>query len=411
MNTVAIGYSAFNKTELIKQSLPPLLQPDKFDLFIADGSTKPDAIECLHNLTDGREGIEAHYGVRGGSGAAIVYLLSTMLANPTYDYIGLCEMDVVLGDGWFESTMDLFVDGEARGFKVGAASPRCYEDRVLVQWDDWAVVHNTGAGVIIFSRAAAQMVLDQYRVQRTLENRAVFSQVAGVDIAAYWAFRGSDHWLVADWRWDALLASKGLASLALTPSPVTMIGQTPSLEEQGLTLATGKVKELIRPDTFKLYRDRLADIRLGRWTLPDSKFYRVDGFMTVFPHQMASVDGAYSGSWSLVDMPGYGPFGWRAGKDASVSYAALGPCEVFLSGGKEGAQFRIVDQQSGYDVSPALGPEGPQQQVMTVTVPGSLYRNITVSSLMGTGVFYGIRTREPQPITAARFSYQDLPPV
>lgn len=411
MNRIAIGYSSYNKTNLIKKSLPPLLSGEGYDLFIADGSTKPDAISLVHKLTDGKENVEANYGVRGGSGAAIVYLLSTMLANPDYEYIGLCEMDVVLEDGWFEQTMTLFSVGAWLGLRVGAVSPRCYVDRILVQLDECAVVHNTGAGVIIFSRAAAQMVLDQYRTQQTYENRAVFSQVAGVDIGTYWAFRGSNHWLVADWRWDALLASQGYASLALTPSPVTMIGQTPPLEDQGLVLTTGPVEEFKNEDRFKLYRDRLHAIRQGQFRLPDSRFYREQGFQTIFPHQLPFLGGSYSGEWRLVDSQGYGPFCWRGGKDTSLSVPIYGPCEVFVSGGKEGAQFRVVDEQSGYDVSPAIGPVTPQNEVMTITVPGPAYRRITVTSLMGEGVFFGLRTKDPQPTTYSSFSYGNLPPV
>jgi hypothetical protein len=414
MNRVAIGYSTFNKTELIQRSIEPLLQPDRFDLFIADGSTQPDTIKFLHDMIDGKNNIEAHFGVRGGSGPAIVYLLTAMLNHDQYDYIGLIEADVVLGSGWFSQTIALFERGWEDGLTVGAVSARCYEDRILCQMDGYAVLHNTGAGMIIFTREVAQLVLDYYRTQKTVENRAIFSQLAGVDIARYWAFRGADHWLVADWRWDALLASQGWATVGLTPSPVEMIGQNPPLAQQGLTLSTGPFEPLIVPDTFKLYRDRLQAVKEGQLRLPDSKFHvEPGGFVTTFPHQIASLGGFYEGEWRLKDSPGFGPFAWRATEGAVATIPVYGPCELFIGGGKDGAKVRVVDEFSGYDISPSIGPEGDMGSVMTISVPGNVgYRNIVLTALTEGSIFYGIRTREPQPINPnVCFNYKALPPV
>src|SRR5690242_17481852 len=97
MNRIAIGYSTCDKPELAKRSVKPLLQPDKFDLWWADGSTTdrgrsfPNHFRPFHLAHD----------VRGGSGAAIVFLLSEMLKRP-YEYIGLVEADVLLPQDWFE---------------------------------------------------------------------------------------------------------------------------------------------------------------------------------------------------------------------------------------------------------------------------------------------------------------------
>jgi 2-deoxy-D-gluconate 3-dehydrogenase len=123
-----------------------------------------------------------------------------------YTHIGLVENDVLLDKDWFDQTMALFEQGKAAGLEVGAVSARCYEDRILIQRDGYAITHNTGAGMIIFSRKAAELVLQNYRTVFTTENRLLFAQLSGIDIGAYWAFRGSQHWLVADWNFDRVLA-------------------------------------------------------------------------------------------------------------------------------------------------------------------------------------------------------------
>ena len=173
-------------------------------------------------------------------------------------------------------------------------------------------MHNLGAGMVILDREAARLVLDYYRTQFTTENRAIFAVLAGTDIGRYWAFRGGEHMLVADWRWDALLASRGLVSLALTPSPVEMIGQIPPLAEQGLKLVTEPKQEPAELAIFERYRDNLNAIRSGYLKLPDYRFCQ----NYIFPHQIPLLGGSYAGDWKLKDAQGFGPFAWRAGDSA-----------------------------------------------------------------------------------------------
>ena len=258
MNRVAIAFSTKDRAELSRRTVEPLLQPDKFDTFWMDGSDT-EAGKAF-TLEEGHPVKEISHNVRGGADAAIVYSLTALLeqketyqnwslksrsSDPNYkgervwkyDYVGLVENDVLLQGDWFERTMELFEQGGADGLKVGAVSARCYEDRILIQRPDYAVMHNIGAGMVIFTREAAELVLKYFRTGWTNVNRLLFSQLSGIDIGGYWAFRGGQHILTADWHFDAILAAHGLASLALTPSPVEMIGQTPSLAEQGLILA------------------------------------------------------------------------------------------------------------------------------------------------------------------------------
>ena len=61
--------------------------------------------------------------------------------------------------------------------EVGAVSARCYEDRILIQRAGYTVCHNLGAGMIMFTRKAAELVLQNYRTVWTTENRLLFSQL------------------------------------------------------------------------------------------------------------------------------------------------------------------------------------------------------------------------------------------
>jgi hypothetical protein len=433
MNRVAIAFSTCDRVELSRQSIEPLLQPDKFDLHWVDGS-KTDAGKALANK--GYYGVYTHNDVRGGSGPAIVYALTKLLAHKNakdeknvlgeipeqYDYIGLVENDVVLPKDWFEPTMALFEEGKTAGLEVGAVSARCYEDRVLIQRPSYAITHNLGAGMIIFTREAAQLVLKHYRTQWTSENRAAFAMLTGTDIGKYWAFRGQEHFLVADWRWDALLASHGLASLALTPSHVEMIGQIPSLEKQGLTIATGGVATL-RPraiaddDMFKLYRTNLIGIRHGKLKLPDTLFFHdQQGGHTIFAHQIGAIGGHYQGNWKLKDSPGFGPFGWIADSaqedfDPRVFVPIFGPAEIMVSGGAVGGEVMIIDEQSGWTARPVLPSEGKDGTIITVNLPGSIaYRTIRINMLTPGCIFYGVRCQREQPrMSNWTFDWNTLP--
>jgi hypothetical protein len=416
MNRVAIAFSTCDRVELSRQSIEPLLK-HPFDLFWFDGSRTDEGKELPYKYGIPPAGF-LHMNVTGGSGAAIICALTTMLKHPNqYELVGLCENDVVLQGNWFNNTMELFRQGVADGLHVGAVTARCYIDRVLFQRPNYAVLHNAGAGFIIMTREAAELVLQTYRTIWTTENRQTFSLLAGIDIAKFWAFRGAEHFLVCDWRWDSLLARHGLASLALTPSPVTMIGQVPPLEQQGLTIATGPVEARIDDDAFKRYRTTLTDIRNGNVKLPDTLFHRdTNGGYTIFAHQIGAIGGHYQGKWKLKDAPGFGPFGWIADSaqedwDPRIQIPVFGPCEILVSGGKEGGQVLIVDEQSGFNAKPILPRETDQGTIVSVNLPGNVaYRTIRINMLTPGMTFYAIRCQQEQPrVSGWKFDWNTLP--
>lgn len=418
MNKVAIAYLTKDRVELSKQTLGPLLQSTKFDLHWFDGSATEEGTAFQGRHWAGE--VKCYGDVRGGPDAAVAYALTTLLKHSAkYTHIGICENDVLLGVDWFPRTMELFTLGSQDGLRVGAASPRCFEDRILVQRDVYAVMANLGWGVQIMTREAATIALNRFRTGHTLENRRVFAQLTGKDLGTYWAFRAGEHQLCADWTNDWKLASNGLASLALTPSPVKMIGQVPPLAEQGLTIASAPVEALRDNVAFNLFAERTYKIWTGcgqhdqilnlgvPYAYPDT-----NGSQAFFSHQLGALNALYIGDWRLGNSQGFGPFPFKAGDECSVTVAISGPCQVLLSGGTDGGHFLVEDMQSGYSNDPVLSPKA-QTGIMGVQVPaGVAYRDIRITALKPGGRFYGIKVFEPQPSNLTwKFDHSYLPPV
>src|SRR5262245_1838659 len=255
MNKLGIAFTSKDRPELSARTIEPLLS-STFDCWWLDGSDTKAGEDLPWTFRGKVHSI--HSNVRGGADAAIVYALST-LYDAGYEFIGLCENDVLLPRDWFSKTMDLFYRMYDPPFPVGAVSARCYEDRILLQRDGYAVCHNIGAGHVIFRREVVPLILDHYRTGWTTTNRRVFAQRCGLDIGAWWAFRGGQHWLTADWHFDTVLAAHGYASLALTPSDVEMIGQDPPLEEQGLRIAREPVEALRNEKAWERFKATSAD--------------------------------------------------------------------------------------------------------------------------------------------------------
>lgn len=410
---IALGLMTKDKLELTKQILPAILHQG-IDLFWFDGSMTEAAERYPY---DSCAALKVYSNVKGGPDAAAAFAFTTMLAHKkNFDFVGIIENDVLLRAGnWLVRTMELFDLGAADGLKVGAVSTRAYEDRVLIQRDGYAVMHNLGFGQIIMSREAAYRALSCFRTSLTLENRRLFSQLAGIDIGSYWAFRGGVHPIGTDWGLDRNLASFGFASLALTPSPVEMIGQDPPLADQGLAIVSKEIEHLRNEQRMQLFAARTRAIRDKMWqpaTSPLRYYDESASTWTIFPHQMATLDGRYEGSWTLKWAQGFGPFAWRAVENAVLSVPVSGNASFLVSGGEKGGKVELLDLASGYKADPLIQAEGPQGNVMGVTAPsGFAYRQMRLMLDPGC-VFYGIQTKEPQPMFAKpAFDHSVLPPV
>lgn len=409
---LGLAYSAKDQVELTRETFPRLVastdnQKIHCQLWWCDGSHTD---EGRKEFNDNAYYCLGMLDVFGGADAAIVWKLSKLLkSGADYTHIGLLENDVLLAPDWLAPTLELFEKGKADGMEVGAVSPRSYVDRVLLQRDGYAVMHNIGAGAIIFTRAAAEIILRTFRTQWWPDNVRTFASLAGIDLRTYAAFRGNEQWTTTDWGWEAQLARHGLASLALTPAKVQMIGQNPPLEQQGLELTTGPVDKLWNDVPFYLYRDNLAAIRNGLRTVDGPGMIHRDGSgMLIFPHQMGAINGSWAGTTELFWSQGFGPFAYRAGPGgASLSVRIFGICAFLVTGGDAGARVTITDTRSGFKTSPEL-PAGDQPIAMQVP-GGPIPREITLDMAEG-AVFYGLQTADPQMIdTNFRFDWDQLP--
>lgn len=424
MNKVCMSFLTKDRIELSKQSIAPLLQPNSFDLMWVDGSSTEKGRELPLNYGN----VDINSNVRGGAGAAIVFALSQMLASSKeYTHVGLIENDVLCDPVWFDRMFDLFRHGLEDGLQVGAVSARCYVDRVLFQREGYAVCHNLGAGMVLFTRAAAKLVLDRFRSGWTTDNRRIFCQISGVDIGPFYAFKGGDHHLVADWHFDVVLAAHGYSSLALTPSPVQMIGQDPPLAQQGLTIVTAKTMaaELFIDPRFSQYCDSLSRIREGRHRINvETKFQQQQtdtGVSWIYlPHQLHMIGGSFSGDWRFKEMRAFGEFGWVSGASEyelasdnwpRFSVPVYGNAMLLVSGGKNGGTIHVKDESSGYEVEPYVPPEGENQQCLQIPLPTTVSMRTILATFKAPGLcFYRLVTKEQQPDDPMQgFDYSYLP--
>lgn len=408
MKNVGVAFSTKDRTELSRQTIVPLLQPDKFDLWWIDGSATLEGQELPEEYNHGMHVVS---GIRGGADCAIVYALTEML-KAGYEFIGLVENDVLLASDWFEKTMALFEQGESDGLGVGAVSARAYDDRILIQRDAYAVMFNLGAGMVVYTRRAVELILENYRTGWWPDVRTVFAQVSGVDVGRYACFRANAQWVSCDWGFDSILVNHGLASLALTPCAVEMIGQDPPLEEQGLRLADRLVDQLRNEEAFHRFARSTLNIRQGLVTLqtvtPVHRSSMNGGASLLFAHQLPNP--VWKGDWRVKWTQGFGGFAWRADVEhCTLKQMIFGPCVFLVSGGERAAKVKILDHGSGYEVDPEVPPAG--HGITQLAVPGGVsYREIEMTCGAG-AVFYGIQCQEPQPISNRKFDYSVLPPV
>lgn len=407
---LALAFSSKDQVELTAQTFP-ILRDGQHALFWCDGSTTEEGQAFFNQFKGLMTGASGN--LQGGADAAIAWKLSVMLDAPQkFTHTGLIENDVLLDPDWLEPTMALFEKGKADGLEVGAVSPRSYVDRILIQRPGYAVMHNIGAGAIVFTREAAQIVLRSFRTNWWPDNVRLFAQISGIDLRTYAAFRGQEQWVTTDWGFEAVLARHGLASLALTPAKCRMIGQNPPLEQQGLTLTSETPEQRgIDQKAFGLYRANLAAIRKGLYKIDQPAIIQQSPEdQTFFAHQLGNLPGTqWSGTLGLKWSQGFGPFAYRAGKDgASLSLRVSGSCSFLVTGGDVGSGVTITDTRSGFRFAPDLPPDNGQP--ISIQVPGSPLPRIVTLNMKEGAVFYALCCSDPQMLdTTFRFDWSQLP--
>jgi hypothetical protein len=168
--------------------------------------------------------VEVNYDVRGGPDRCICFGIERLL-NLGYDYVGLIENDIVMQPGWFHRLMNLFELAAVDGIVCGAATVRSYGGRVIEHRSGYSINWGTGAGMILFSRPAAEVILQQYSKLRMSTGSIMrfYSRLFRIDLGLRTQDREGrlvqqDAPLTLDWGYTPMLYMHGFTSVGSIPS-------------------------------------------------------------------------------------------------------------------------------------------------------------------------------------------------
>jgi hypothetical protein len=127
--------------------------------------------------------------------------------------------------GWFQRLMDLFVLAAADGIVCGAATVRSYRSRVIEHRSGYSINWGTGAGMILFSRPAAEIILHQYPklAMSTGSMMSFYARLFRLDLNLrtqddVGRVVEHDARLTLDWGYTPMLYMHGYASVGSIPS-------------------------------------------------------------------------------------------------------------------------------------------------------------------------------------------------
>jgi hypothetical protein len=224
---VGFSFSTRDRYLFTLQSLQSLDTESGFDLIWNDGSTEPGVPALARNYKfQNAKLVEVNYGVTGGAERAVCFGLSRLL-ELGYDYVGLIENDILFRPGWFSALMELFSLGAGDGIVCGSATARSFESHVLEYRSGYGVQSDTGAGMVLFSRAAAEIIMDLYSHPSSLQMtthswRKFYADLFGLDLGTFspfWAYPQDRAFpCTLDWGYTPSLYLNGYASLSTIPS-------------------------------------------------------------------------------------------------------------------------------------------------------------------------------------------------
>ena len=246
---VAFLFTTKDRPDFTLRSLRSIDLCGGFDLIWIDGSTTAAGKSFPHSVQLRNCRItELHQGVRPrhpdkrfrrlattlGSDAAIHFGMARALALG-YDYCGIIENDIEFQPGWFPELMELFALGKRDGFEVGAVTARSISTRVMAHQPQYLVMWNIGAGMVLFTRQAAQIVIAAYAITRSTALARFYKDHFGVDCSDVWELwqdkPGRD--LAPDWSFAKHLYKYGLVSLGTLPSLASNIDMDIRAELRG----------------------------------------------------------------------------------------------------------------------------------------------------------------------------------
>lgn len=223
---MGFALSSKDRAAYTRQTLAALDSEGGFDIIWNDGSEHPEA-RALPKTFAFRQArlVEVNYDVGGGPDRSICFGLERLLALG-YDYVGLMENDIVPARGWFRRLMSLFALAAADGIVCGAATVRSYASRVMEHRAGYSLNWGTGAGMVLFARPAAEIILREYSRLRmsSAGMKRFYAQLFGVDLKlmtrdrAGQVVEGVDVWLTCDWGYTPMLYLHGYASVGSIPS-------------------------------------------------------------------------------------------------------------------------------------------------------------------------------------------------
>jgi len=245
---VGFAFSSKDRPEFTRQTLTSMDQDGGYDFIWNDGSDAPEARDLPGEfpLRNARL-VEVNREVRGGPDRSICFGLERLL-KLGYDYVGLIENDIVMQPGWFGRLMELFELTAADGLVCGAATIRSYEGRVLEHRAGYSINWGTGAGMILFSRPAAEVILRQYPklLMSTDFITRLYARLFALDLGlrtqdANGKWTQNSAWLTLDWGYTPTLYLHGYTS----------VGSIPSLARD-LEFAPGHylLEDYVRPERF-----------------------------------------------------------------------------------------------------------------------------------------------------------------
>ena len=227
---IGFSFSSKDRYFFTLQALESLDTEGGFDLIWNDGSQEVavPALAANYKFRNARL-VEINQGVTGGAERAVCFGISRLL-ELGYDYVGLIENDILFRPGWFRRLMEVFSRGAAEGIACGSATARSFESHVLEYRNGYAVQADIGAGMVLFSRAAAEIIMELYAnpssLQMTTHSWQKFhADLFGLDLrnfAPFWAYPPAQAFpCTLDWGYTPSLYLNGYASLSTIPSYAT----------------------------------------------------------------------------------------------------------------------------------------------------------------------------------------------
>lgn len=228
-NAAKVGFvfSTKDRVNLSIDSLHSIDTEGGFDLIWVDGSDTaqgkflPDTFKFYNCKLS-----EVHRNIKGGPDKAIRFGLKRLM-DLGYDYCGLIENDIVFKHGWYSQLMRVFELGKKDGLQVGAVTARTVDNGVLVYRPQYGIMWNTGAGMVLFTREAANIVLSTYGIVTAKKLSRFYSNLLGDNLQNRWALwmDRKNRLLGCDWAYNMRLYKYGLVSLGIIPSMAVNIDQ------------------------------------------------------------------------------------------------------------------------------------------------------------------------------------------